>query len=180
MNKKFAIIGAAAVVIIVGVVVGIVIGVNSNKAPEPEEAPLVVDDTHFSINGQEFELDTKKEFEGLKYKISKEFRELKFDVYTHYVQYDYLLEDGNLLYYRVFHYTDKDADAAAQDLGLENYAFTDGKTDNVEYKYYAEPRNDGTMHFYFITKDTDTYVIHLASKYDIKEFEEKALKTIGF
>ena len=183
-KKKIAIIGAAAVVLI-GIIVGIVIGVNSGKEPEkPEEKPAVVDEKSFEINGLKFKLDTEKEFEGLKYEISKDFAEAKHDLYTHYVEYRYLQDNGegkNLLFFRVFHYTDKDTAAAVKDLGIEGeVTFTDGKTNGVDYKLCDEGRDDGTVHFYFIEKDNDTYVLHLASQYDVKEFETKVLKTIKF
>ena len=181
-KKKLLIFGVAAVVAIAAVVAGILIAVNSGKE-EPKKSAEVpaVDEKSFKINNLKFLLDTEKEFEGIKYVISKDFREIKYDLYSHYVQYDYLQKDEtNLLYFRIFHYTDKDAAAAAKDLGIENPTFSEGKTDNIEYKFYNEPRDDGTIHFYFITKDTETYALHFASRYDIRDFESKILKTVKF
>ena len=182
-KKKLLIFGAAMVVVIAAVVVGILIAVNSGDKEEPKktvETPAV-DEKSFRINNLKFSLDTEKEFEGIKYTISKDFREVKHDLRTHYVQYDYLQKDDtNLLFFRIFHYTDKDAAAAAKDLGIENPTFSEGKTDNVEYQFYNEPRDDGTIHFYFITKDSETYALHFASRYDVRDFESKILKTLKF
>ena len=62
-----------------------------------------------------------------------------------------------------------------------NITFIDGKTDNIEYKYYPQPRDDGgTIHYYLINKDGNLYVINFVSKYDIKDFEEKVLNSIKF
>ena len=87
-----------------------------------------------------------------------------------------------MLFYRVFYYEGKDNATAIKDLGLdEGITLTDGKNDSVEYKFYENPRNDGgTMHFYFINRDGNTYVVNFVSKYDIKDFENKVVKTIKF
>ena len=43
-----------------------------------------------------------------------------------------------------------------------------------------EHRTDGTIHFYFINKDNNTYVLHFASQYDIKDFETKVVNSVKF
>ena len=43
-----------------------------------------------------------------------------------------------------------------------------------------EERKDGTIHFYFINKDGNTYVLHFVSQNDIKDFESKVLNSIKF
>ncbi len=49
-----------------------------------------VDENFFKIKEKEFHLDTKKEFEGLKYKISSEFREINnLTPASKYMQYNY-------------------------------------------------------------------------------------------
>ena len=51
----------------------------------------------------------------------------------------------------------------------------------MEYKLYEEPRNDGgTIHFYFVNRDETTYVFNFVSKYDIKDFENKVIKSVNF
>lgn len=129
------------------------------------------------INGTEFEINKETEFKDLEYTIVEDFRELIFDKY---VQYEYRQEDNkNLLFFRVFYYKNKDNEAARKDLGIEdNLKYEDGKTDNIEYKMIDTHRTDGTIHFYFINKDEDTYVINFVSQYDIQDFENKVMKTI--
>lgn len=181
-KKKMAIIGVA-VVALIGIVVGVVIAMNSNQEPEkPEEKTEIVDDPKsFSINKLKFKLDTEKEFEGMKYEISKDFKEAKHDISTHYVEYRYIQKDDtNLLFFRIFHYVGKDVAAVVKDFDLGDITLSSGQTDNLEYKFYSEPRDDGTVHFYFITKGADTYAIHITSRYDIREFETKVMKTLRF
>ena len=134
--------------------------------------------SHLFLNGLEFHLKTDETFKDIKYTISDKLKKADFD---RYVQYNYLQEDStNLLYFRIFYYKGKTFDDAAKDLGLEkNITFKDGTTNNIEYKLYEQPRDDGgTMHLYFINKDGNTYVINFVSKYDIKDFENKVLKSI--
>lgn len=179
-KKKIGIICGAAVVLI-GVVVGIVIAVNSGSEPAPEPEKTVVDEKAFEINGLKFRLDTEKEFEGIKYEISKDFREVKQDLYTHYVEYRYMQEDDtNLLFFRIFHYPDKDLDTVINEFGIENPEISDAKINNIDYVVYNEPRDDGTVHFYFTTSPNGVYAVHFASRYDIKDFETKVMKTLKF
>ena len=147
---------------------------------EPEKKEEVVDETLVKINGLEFHLDKESSFKKIKYTTIKDFSESNMD---HYVQYRYTQEDGtNLLFFRIFYYSKKDNNAARKDLGIENkYKFEDGKTDNIEYKSIKESRDDGGIKdYYFINKDKDTYVLSFISKYDIKDFETKVLKSVKF
>ena len=43
-----------------------------------------------------------------------------------------------------------------------------------------EGRTDGVVHFYFINKDDNTFVLHFVSQNDIKNYEEKILESINF
>jgi predicted small lipoprotein YifL len=152
----------------------------NNEKEDTKKEEKKVDETLFTINKLEFHLDKETEFKGIKYTISKDFQEA---IHDQYIQYNYYQEDNtNLLFFRVFYYENKDIKYALKDLGLEeNVSLTDGKTDNIEYKFYETPRDDGgTIHFYFITKDKNLYVINFVSKYDIKEYENKEIKTIKF
>ena len=146
-----------------------------NEQPTP-----VVDETLVTINGIEFHLNKETSFKNINYTIVEDFKEVDHD---RYIQYNYYQEDStNLLFFRVFYYSNQGNDIAIKDLGLDsNISLTDGKTDNIEYKYYASPRDDGgTMHFYFINKDGDTYTLNFVSKYDIKDFEDKVVKSVKF
>ena len=148
------------------------------KDPQPK-----ADETAFTVNELEFKLDTEKEFKGLKYVVTGDFKEVEHDEFTPYIQYNYLQEDNsNLLFFRIFYYKGKGVDAAKADLGLEkDIQLTDGKNDDLEYKMYAQPRDDGgTIHYYFLTKDGDTFVVNFVSKYDIKDFEQKVVKSLKF
>lgn len=149
------------------------------KENENQTTP-VVDETLVKINNLEFHLNKETSFKDVKYKIPEDFKEA---VYDQYVQYNYYQEDQtNLLFFRIFYYDGQGFDAAIKDLGLDsNITLTDGRTNNVEYKYYASPRDDGgTIHFYFIDKDGSTYTLNFVSKYDIKDFEEKVLNSVNF
>lgn len=134
----------------------------------------------FTINEKTFKLDIDKNYEGLSYKISKDFREIK---QRSYIQYDYFQEDNNnnnLLYFRIFYYENKDITYARKDLGIKDeLKETTIKINNLEYQKIEEPRTDGgTIHFYFLKNDKNLYTINIVSRYDIKEFEEKVLNTI--
>lgn len=140
----------------------------------------MVDESLIKINDNEFHLDKKMAFHDLEYTIVEDFKEVNN---WNYVQYNYYQDDSsNLLFFRIFFYEGKGNDEASKDLGLgSGISFNDGKTDNIEYKSYFEPRDDGgTIHFYFINKDGNTYVLHFVSKYDIKDFEGKVLKSIKY
>ncbi len=157
-------------------------GCNSKKETEEikEQDIQEIDETLVKINGLEIHLNKEMSFKDIKYITAEEFKEVEHEKY---IQYNYYQEDQtNLLFFRIFYYNNKGNDAAIKDLGLDsNITLTDGKTDNVEYKYYNSPRDDGgTMHFYFINKDGNTYTINFVSKYDIKDFEERVLKSIKF
>lgn len=154
-------------------------GCGCSKENKEEDKPEVVDNTLVTINGLEFHLTKETAFKDLKYTIVEDFRELNFD---HYVEYKYYQESGpNLLFFRVFYYEGKDFEASRKDLGLDDsFVFEDGKTNNIEYKMIDEHRTDGTIHFYFINKDNNTYVLHFASQYDIKDFETKVVNSVKF
>ena len=152
----------------------------NNKEEKEKE---VVDETLFKINNLEFHLDKEASFKNIKYTISKDFKEIVHDYGSPYIQYNYYQEDStNLLYFRIFYYENKDVKYAFNDLGLEeNVELVDGKTDNIEYKYYKAPRDDGgTINYYVVNDNSDIYIISFISKYDIKDFEEKTIKSIKF
>ena len=158
-------------------------GCGSSKEEETEPEPPIEDGTLVVINGLEFDLKKEASFKDLHYIITEDFREIEHDEFTPYIQYDYRQEgESNLLFFRVFYYQDKGFDAAISDLGLEsNIELTDGSTENIEYKLYAQPRDDGgTIHFYFINNDDSTYVLNFVSRYDIAAFEEKVLGSMHF
>lgn len=145
-----------------------------------EQNTQVVDETLVKINGLEFHMNKETSYKDVKYTIVEEFKESNFG---RYIQYNYYPENStNLLYFRIFYYANQGNDMAIKDLGLNsNIALTDGKTDNIEYKCYVEPRQDGgTMNCYFVNKNGNTYVFSFISKYDIKELEEKVIKSIKF
>ena len=163
--------------ILICTVLLIVVGCSNSESNKKEEK---VDETLFTINNLEFHLDKDSEFKNIKYIISKDFKEV---IHDRYIQYNYYQDDStNLLFYRIFYYQNKDTKYAINDLGLDkNIKMLDGKTDNINYKYYFTPRYDGgTIHFYFINKGKDLYVLNFVSKYDIKDFEEKVLNSINF
>lgn len=181
MNKKVII----TIVILVLLAVCAVVVIQFLPKPEkPEEntnekVEEVVDETLVKINGLDFHLDKEAEFKDLKYTIVSDFKEANMEKY---IQYNYYQEDStNLLYFRIFNYGTKSAEEAMTDLGVEGeITYTDGKTDKLEYKLYASPRDDGgTMHFYLINKNGNLYVVNFTSKYDINDFEEKVLKSIN-
>ena len=152
------------------------------KAKEEGETPSA-DESAFSINGLEFRLDGKKNFRGISYSVSEDFREIEHSEFTPYVQYDYMQEDSsNLLFFRIFYYKGQGNDAAVKDLGIEGkISFEDGKTGDIEYEKYVTPRSDGgTMNFYFFHKDGDTYVLSFVSRYDVSEFEKKVVGSVAF
>lgn len=146
---------------------------------EDDNTKFNPDDTVFTINGLEFRLDTEREYEGIKYTIASEFEERKL---IGCVQYQYYQEEGpNLLFYRIFYYAGKSFEQARDDLGIDSsLKVIDGKTDKIAYKLVDDSDDKGTIHFYFVTKDGNTYAIQIASMYDIEEFETKVLKTIHF
>ena len=151
---------------------------SSNNTKEPE----IVDETLFKINGKEFHMDKDKDFYGLKYTTSKDFREINnATMVSEYVQYDYQPEDElNYLYLRLFYYPGKDFNYAKENTIVEDLPFTDGKTDNIEYKMIDENRTDGIVRMYFINNGGNTYVVYFASRYDIKDFETKVINSLKF
>ena len=145
-----------------------------------EATPQVVDDSLVKINGLDFHLDKEATFKDMNYLTVSAFKEASFG---RYVQYNYYLEDNsNLLYFRIFYYNGKSEDEIIQDLGYDKDKLysEEGKTDNIEYKFFDTKDDGGSMHLYFVNKDDATYVLNFASKYDIKDFEDKVVKTIKF
>ena len=186
MRKKIFLVLLLVTILVTGLV--ILTGCGSKdeaknevkKNENNEQSTTVVDETLVKINNLEFHLDKETSFKNIKYTIVSDFKEANHDSY---IQYNYYQEDNtNLLFFRIFDYGTKSNEEALADLGIEgNVTLTDGKTDNIEYKYYAKPRDDGgTIHFYLINKDGNLYVINFVSKYDIKDFEEKVVKSIKF
>ncbi len=139
-----------------------------------------VDKSVVEVNGIKLNINKEKEFKGIKYTITDDLSEANFDQYVQY----YLYQDfgPNLLFFRIFYYSKKTNKEIIKALGLDDkIELKNGKTDNIEYKFYEEPREDGgTIHFYFINKNEKTYVLNFMSKYDIKDFEEKVIKSVKF
>ena len=153
--------------------------VSKKEDESPKKIEEIVDETLVTINGLEFHLDKNTSYEEITYNTVGDFQEV---VQTNYVQYRYTQEDGtNLLFFRIFAYKGKDIDAARNDLGIDsNLQYQNGKTDSIEYQFIENPRDDGVIHFYFIHKNNDTYVLNFVSKYDIKDFEEKVVNSVKF
>lgn len=187
MKKRLFIIGSILIIIcVIGALIAIKCNSKESKQEteentnSEEQTSPIVDETLVKIDDIEFHLDKEATYKDIKYTISGDFKEANLNKY---IQYNYYKEDNtNLLFFRIFYYGEKSIEEAIKDLGLENnIVFSDGKTEKIEYKYYAKPRDDGgTIHFYFINKDNNLYVLHFASKYDIKDFEEKVIKSISF
>ena len=141
-----------------------------------------VDKTLFKIKDKEFHLDTDKEFNGLKYKTSSEFKEVSnYTMSSTYMQYNYQPENSqNYFYFRILYYEGKDIDFAKDDyIGTEeHFEYKDVKINNIECKMIDEERTDGTIHHYFITKDGNTFILDFISQNDIKDFESKVLDSI--
>lgn len=180
MKKKIFFVSLIVIMLVVGLF--ILTGCEPKKEVEEniEQTVPVIDETLVKINDLEFHLNKETSFKDIKYTTVEEFNVADHD---RYIQYNYYQEDRtNLLFFRIFYYSNQGNDIAINDLGLDsNITLIDGKTDNIEYKYYATPRDDGgTMHFYFINKDGDTYTLNFVSKYDIKDFEDKVVKSIKF
>ena len=183
MKEKILTLCLMVMMLVIGIIV--LTGCGTKKEEEKgevkkneQQTSQSVDETLVKINGLEFHLNKEKMFKDIKYTIAEEFQEADHD---RYIQYNYYQEDQtNLLFFRIFYYNNQGIDAAISDLGLDSsITFTDGKTNEIEYKYYASPRDDGgTIHFYFINNNGDTYVLNFVSKYDIKDFEDKVVKSI--
>ena len=183
MKKKVLSIALLLILLLVGLFIltgcGTEEEVKKNENNE-QTTSAVVDETLVKINDLEFHLDKETSFKDVKYTVVSDFKEANFE---RYIQYNYYQKDNtNLLFFRIFDYGTKSNEEAISDLGVDgNITFIDGKTDNIEYKYYPQPRDDGgTIHYYLINKDGNLYVINFVSKYDIKDFEEKVLNSIKF
>ena len=152
-----------------------------STSPAENTAQNTVDETLFTINGYEFHMDKEAEFKGLKYTVSGDFKEVD---QSNYIQYNYAQTDGsNLFFFRIFYYKlAGDVKIAIKDLGLdENIPLIDGKTESIEYKFYDNPIiGGGTLHFYFIEHEEDIYAVTFTCKYDIKDFEQKAVNSLKF
>lgn len=143
-----------------------------------------VDETLFKIKDKEFHLDTDKEFKGLKYKTSSEFKEIdNITPSSVYMQYNYQPDNSsNYFYFRILFYKGKDINFAKNDYigNEEQFEYIDVKINGIEGKMIDEKRTDGTIHHYFITKDGNTFIIDFISQNDIKDFERKVLDSISF
>ena len=173
----------SAALLLISVMLLVLCSCGKAEAPKDNGEKPSTDDKVFTVNGQEFRMDAEKSFSGINYSVPEDFKEVDHYEFTPYIQYNYLQEDSsNLLYFRIFYYEGKGNEAAIKDLGLQGeIKYTEGKTGDIDYQLYAEPRDDGgTMHFYFIHKDGDTYVLSFVSKYDIADFEKKVLNSLSF
>ena len=138
-----------------------------------------VDESIVKVNDVELHIDKRNEFNGIKYMITDDLKEARFDQYVQY--YLYQESGSNLLFFRIFFYKDKDIKYIKKDLAIDtNLAEINGKTDNVDYIFIDMKRNDGTIHFYIIKKDNVSYVVNFVSKYDINDFENRILNSISF
>jgi predicted small lipoprotein YifL len=148
---------------------------NDNK----KEENVVVDETLVKVNDVELHINKEKEFKGIKYTITDDLNEAKYD---QYVQYNLYQESGpNLLFFRIFVYEGKDHKYIRKDLAIDSTLKEEkGKTDNIEYSFIDSKRTDGTIHFYIIDKGKKSYAINFISQYDIKDFETKVLNSINF
>lgn len=157
---------------------------NEEENSEKEKETEVVDNTLFKIKDKEFHLDTDKEYEGLKYKTSSEFKEISnYTLSSTYMQYNYQpANSSNYFYFRILFYKGKDIDFAKDDyLGNEEqFEYKDVKINDIECKMIDEERTDGTIHHYFISKDGNTFIVDFISQNDIKDFEKKVLDSISF
>ena len=179
MNKKILII------LLVVIALCTITGCGSKKEEEnKKEENVVVDESLFKIKDKEFHLDTDKEFEGLKYKTSKDFKEIdNFTPSSIYMQYNYQPEySSNYFYFRILCYKGKDIEFAKNDYvgNEEQFEYKDVSINNIDYKMIDEERTDGTIHHYFITKDGKTFIIDFISQNDIKDFEAKVMDSISF
>ena len=138
-----------------------------------------VDESIVKVNDVELHIDKRNVFNGIKYMITDDLKEARFDQYVQY--YLYQESGSNLLFFRIFFYKDKDIKYIKKDLAIDtNLAEINGKTDNVDYIFIDTKRNDGTIHFYIIKKDNVSYVVNFVSKYDINDFENRILNSISF
>ena len=155
---------------------------STKKENSSKKEKEVVDQTLFTIKDKEFHLDTDKEFEGLKYKTSSEFKEVNnITLSSVYMQYNYQPESSsNYFYFRILYYKGKDIDFAKEDYvgNDEPFEYQDVKINGIDAKMIDEERTDGTIHHYFITKDGNTFIVDFISQNDIKDFEKKVLDSI--
>lgn len=144
----------------------------------------VVDKTLFKIKDKEFHLDTDKEFKGLKYKVSSEFREIdNVTPSSVYMQYSYQPDDSpNYFYLRILFYKGKDINFAKKDyVGDEKkFEYKDVDINGIKSKMIDEERTDGTIHHYFINKDGNSFIVDFISQNDISKFESMVLESIKF
>ena len=164
-----------------------IVGCSSKKEEKNEEnneKDEIVDETLFKIKDKEFHLDTDKEIEGLKYKTSSEFKEVNnITPSSNYMQYNYQPENSkNYFYFRILFYKGKDIEFAKEDYigNEEQFEYKDTKINDIDCKMIDEEGTDGTIHHYFISKDGNTYIIDFISQNNIKDFENKVLKSISF
>ena len=157
---------------------------SKKKENSSKEKNVIADKSLFKIKDKEFHLDTDKEFEGLKYKTSSEFKEIdNITPSSTYMQYSYQPENSsNYFYFRILCYKGKDIAFAKSDYvgDEEQFEYKDVTINNIDYKMIDEERTDGTIHHYFVTKDDKTFIIDFISQNNIKDFENKVLNSISF
>ena len=151
----------------------------SNENNNKKEEEVVVDESLVKVNDVELHINIDKEFKGIKYTITDDLKEAKYD---QYVQYNLYQESGpNLLFFRIFVYEGKDHKYIRKDLAIDSKLKEEkGKTDNIEYSFIDSNRTDGTIHFYIVDKGKKSYAINFVSQYEIKDFETKVLNSIKF
>ena len=177
--------GIIAILVIIIIALFTITGCKTTKKDDNnKEENEVVDKTLFKIKDKEFHLDTDKEYKGLKYKTSSEFKEIdNLTLSSTYMQYSYQPDNSpNYFYFRILYYKGKNIDFAKNDYvgNEEQFEYKDVTINNIDYKMIDEERTDGTIHHYFITKDGNTFIIDFISQNDIKDFENKVLDSISF
>ena len=149
------------------------------KKPKNKSNDNSTNNNIVKVNGIDLHLNKEKEFNGIKYTITDDLKEVNHDQYVQY----YLYQDSgpNLLFFRIFYYENKSHDDIRKDLAIDsNLIEEQGKTNIVEYNFIDTKRTDGTIHYYIIDKDNISYVINFVSQYDIKNFEKIVMDSIYF
>ena len=136
------------------IIVGLLIFTGCGK-PKNESNDNSTNNNIVKVNGIDLHLNKEKEFNGIKYTITDDLKEVNHDQKSH--------------------------DDIRKDLAIDsNLIEEQGKTNIVEYNFIDTKRTDGTIHYYIIDKDNISYVINFVSQYDIKNFEKIVMDSIYF
>lgn len=151
----------------------------SKEETSKNEDKKETDQSFVTVNGIELHINQEKEYKGIKYTITDDLKESDFGQVIQY----YLYQDSgpNLLFFRIFYYEGKNHEYIRNDLAIDsNLVEEKGKTNNIEYSFIDTKRTDGTIHYYIIDNNNNSYVINFVSQYDIKDFEKVVLNSIKF